>query len=365
LAGRVSEPLMDYRPRDFYHKNQVTFRPGQKAVSINVKEKSVLLESGESIAYDRLLLATGSKPSNPSLPGMEREGVYSFYTLDDAEKIAAAVGEGTKAVVLGAGLTALKAAEALVTLQVETTLVVRSRILRNFLDEGAGNQLALHLQKKGLVLHVGCEPAEIEGNRRATAVRLTDGTRLPCDLVIAAMGIEPNSEVAEGSLVQVNEGIPVDGEMRTNIPEIFAAGDVARGYDLLTGGRRVIPLLPVAYAQGETAGRNMAGENVNYIGMGMNAVSFFGLPVISAGIFEHADEVALQEDKAAPYYRKLFFTGRHLTGFILVNRVDRAGILTWLIREKVDVTPFKSHLLDGTFSLAHLPEEMRKTRLSA
>jgi NAD(P)H-nitrite reductase large subunit len=367
LAGKVEKNRLDYRPQDFYEKNNVLLHLGQRAKSIDTESNEVLLESGETIRYDRLLVATGSKPVNPDLPGTKKANVFSFYTISDIEQIQKYTGKGKKAVVLGAGLTALKAAEALVALGMETTLIVRSRILRNFLDEGAGNLLSAHLQQCGIHMVIGSEPAEVLGEPGSTCLRLKNGKEFPFDLLISAVGIAPDTDVVQGSPVALDQGILTDEGMRTNIPAVFAAGDVAQGYDLLTGRRRVIPLLPVAYAQGETAGRNMSGDNANYSGMGMNAVSFFSLPVISAGRVtpEINDEVHLQTDQANQYYRKLILRDNCLCGFVLVNKIDRAGMLTRLIREKVDVSKFKDSLLNGSYNNAYLPEEMRRAMLSA
>lgn len=367
LAGKVDLAKMAYRPGDFYQAHGVETHLGEKAKSINTLNRNVVLENGENISYDTLLVATGSKPVAPAIPGINKENVFSFHTLDDTRKLQCYLRKGMKGVVLGAGLTALKAAEALADLGIKTTLVVRSRILRNFLDSGAGEILAAHLQEKGLDLVTGCEPAEIPGSTVAESVMLKDGRLLPCDFVISAAGVVPNTDVVMGSGIETDHGILVDSSMRTGAVGVYAAGDVAQGYDLLLGCRRVIPLLPVAYAQGEVAGKNMSGDTISYLGMAMNAVSFFGLPVMSVGLIhdENNADFDLQIDAKKRLYRKLFFRNNHLVGFVLMNEVNRAGILTWLIRERIDVSQFRESLKMGTFNYAHLPEKIRKEKLAA
>ncbi|MCW3489670.1 NAD(P)/FAD-dependent oxidoreductase [Dethiobacter alkaliphilus] len=366
LAGKVDSAGMAYRPPGFYQENKVTTLLGKTAESIDVEGKTVRLSGGKCIAYDRLLVATGSRPSGLDIEGITKKNVFSFYTLDDSRKLQHYIRPEMTAVVLGAGLTALKAAEALVLLGVKTTLVVRSRILRNFLDTKAAEKLTSHLKHCGLHLVCGSEPEAVLGKSAAEAVQLRDGRVLPCDLVISSIGIQPNTEIVRDKL-ETDYGILVDQGMRTSAEHIYAAGDVAQGYDLLAEQRRVIPLLPVAYGQGEVAGRNMAGETAVYTGMGMNAVSFFGLPVISAGQIEanEGEEVSLSQDaEGGKIYRKLVFRENRLTGYVLMDEIDRAGILTWLIREKIDVTSFKESLLAGTFNHAHLPEEVRRKKLA-
>lgn len=366
LAGKVSEENMAYRPLDFYKKNNARALLGHKAVKLDTVRRIVTLSTGDKINYEKLLLATGSRPAMPVIPGLKKPNVFLFYTLDHSLRLREYCRYGMKAVVLGAGLTALKAAEALVSLGVDVTLVVRSKILRNFLDDNAALLIARHLEASGVHLVSGSEPAEISGEPAASRVHLADGRILPCNLVVCATGIEPNTSLAAGTLLKVSEGILVDQGMRTNLPSIFAAGDVAQAYDLLLDKERVIPLLPVAYAQGETAGRNMAGGSAVYAGMSMNAVSFFGLPVISAGIIRenNSEEAHIFLDEEKIIYRKLVFWENRLRGFILVNAIDRAGILTWLIREQVDVSQFKSNLISGCFSYASLPAKLRRQQFA-
>lgn len=367
LSGKVNAEKMVYRPKNFYEENGVTTMFGRKATAIDLDGKAVVLADGSRVSYDTLLIATGSKPVTLNIPGIDHERVFSFYTINDSLKLREFIGDAMKAVVLGAGLTALKAAEALVALGVETTLVVRSRILRNFLDPGATEVLLAHLAESGLILATGSEPVAITEDGADLSVKLSDGRVLTGDFVVSAVGIEPNKGLIAGTGVAAEHGILVDQAMRTNVPDIYAAGDVAQGFDLLTGCKRVIPLLPVAYAQGETAGRNMAGENTAYSGLSMNAVSFFGLPLISAGIIreEDTDEVHLYKSDSGKTYRKLVFRQNRLIGFVLVEQIDRAGILTWLIRESMDTADYKAALINGTFNLACLPAELRKEKFAA
>lgn len=365
LSGNVSAENMKYRPQDFYKKNHVNVLFGTKVTKIDTVNKEVVLSGGGTLAYDNLLIATGSTSTELSIPGITKQNVFQFYTFADSVTLREYIQPGMKGVVLGAGLTALKAAEALVTMGVDTTLVVRSRILRNFLDQGAAAILQKHLLKSGLKLVIGSEPVEIKGAACAETVVLANGSTLPCNFVISAVGILPNTALVAESEVQVDHGILVDEGMRTSVAGVYAAGDVAQGSDLLWGCKRVISLLPVAFAQGEAAGRNMAGGKAFYVGMSMNAVSFFGLPIISAGIIhaKSGHEVHLT-DQPDNRYRKLIFHGEQLIGYVLVEQIDRAGILTWLIREQIDTTPFKQYLLDGSFNYAHLPAGIRQKKLS-
>ncbi|MCR3921729.1 MAG: FAD-dependent oxidoreductase [Firmicutes bacterium] len=366
LSGKVSKERLAYRPDNFYTVNKVMPMLGIKVTRVDSDHKRIYLDDGKQVDYDRLLIATGSRSSEVKIAGMDLQNVFPFYTLTDAQLLQKYLRPHMQAVVLGAGLTALKAAEALVAKKIKTTVVVRSRILRTFLDPAAADMLVAHLRNAGVTLAVGQEVKEVMGKEAAEAVMLADGSTLPCDFVVSAMGIVANKEIVSATSMQVDHGILVDEQLRTSVADVFAAGDVAQGYDCVTGQRRVIPILPVAYAQGEVAGRNMAGDHAAYRGMGMNAVSFLGLPIISAGLLhgEDGDEIHVVEEKASGCYRKLVFRDQRLRGYILVNQVDRAGILTWLIRENVDVSSFKASLIDGTFSYAHLPINVRQRQLS-
>ncbi len=369
LAGKVTADKMIYRDEKFYETNNVQPLLGKRVCEINFEGRKVRLEDGSAVSYDRLLIATGGKPIVPPVAGLDKKGVYSFIKFDDVKAIKSAVAAGKrKAVVIGAGLIGLKAAEALNRLGADVNVVeLANRILPAILDEEAGQMVQGYLEEAGIKFSLNNTVTEVSGDNAVSGVTLKDGTFAECEMLIVAIGVNPNIGLAEGSL-SVNRGILVNEKMETSLPGIYAAGDVSEGFDVVYGTNRVLPLLPNAYLQGETAGRSMAGaETVFDGGLAMNAIGFGDLPMLTAGIVKpdtEEFEVLVDSAPETRTYRKIVLKDNRIMGYILLNKIDRAGILTGLIREKADVTPFKDRLLKYGFGYIDFPESERKSRLS-
>ncbi len=370
LAGKVAEDRMVYRDRNFYENNNVNPLLGVKAEKIDFEGKKVILAGGADAPYDKLLIATGGKPIVPPLEGLNKQGVFSFLKFDDVKEIKKAVSAGSKkAVIIGAGLIGLKAAEALVKIGVEVTVVeLANRVLPAILDEQAAAMVQDYLGKYGMKFKLNNTVARVLGDSAVTGVVLQDGTEIPCEMLVVAIGVQPNTDLVKDTDIRVNRGIVVNEKMETSIPNVYAAGDVAEGFDIVYGASRVLPLLPNAYQQGEAAGRNMAGAETAFAGgLAMNAIGFGDLPMLTAGIIKPDSEEYEVLAKAEPEtasYRKVVLRDGCIVGYICLNRVDRAGIMTGLLKDKIDVTPFKDRLLSYDFGYVDFPEEFRKSRLS-
>lgn len=368
LAGKVNEEDMVYRKKDFYQKNKVKTILGIKAVDIQVDKKQVLLENGEAVGYNKLLIATGGSPFIPPMEGVDKTNVFSFIKLDDVKAIQETVEKGQKAVIIGAGLIGLKAAEGLNQLGIDVTVVeLANRVLSTIMDEEAAAIVQSHLEEKGIKFELNTSADAILGADKASGVSLQNGKRLTTDLVVIAVGVRPNIGPVQDSAIAVNKGIIINEYCRTNISDIYAAGDVAEGYDLVYDQQRLLPILPNAYRQGEVAGQNMAGQSAVFKGgFAMNSIGFFGLPMITAGIIKPEGEdyeVLVKSIPEKKYYKKIVLRDNKVVGFIYLNNVDRAGIITSLISEKVSVKTFKEELLKDDFGYIDLPEELRKSRL--
>ena len=195
---------------------------------------------------------------------------------------------------------------------------------------------------------------------------LHDGERVSCDLVVFAIGVRPNTSlVPEGAGINIERGICVDRHMRTTAEYVYAAGDCVQAYDMLIDACRPIAIWPNAYRQGYIAGCNMAGVARQYGGsFPMNSIEVCGIPTISVGLTDppagEGYEILDRYDRDAPAYKKLVLHHNILVGAIFVGQIDRAGIYTGLIRDRVDVRAFKEHLLSGSFGLISLPKDLRK-----
>lgn len=368
LANTVTEENMSYRDKDFYRKNNVETILGVKAASIDINNKHVILENGDYVLYDKLLIATGGKPFVPPIEGLNKKNIQTFIKLDEAKKLKASIKPGSKAVIIGGGLIGFKAAEGLHALGADVTIVeLADRILSTILDNESASIVIKRLMKDGIKIKTGTTVDKIIGNEYVETVHLKNGEELPVDNLIFAIGVIPNTDVVKNTPVKINRGIVVDKNMKTNIDDIYAAGDVAEGYDMLLKSNRVVPIWPNAYMQGETAGLNMIGiENVNKGIFPMNSIGYKDTYIITAGIINPLDDsyqVMVKTDFDKDLYKKIVLKENKLVGFILINDVDRAGIYTGLIRDSIDVTPFKDYLLKDDFGYVYFPKDFRKSRM--
>jgi len=346
LAGKIGPDRLSLRPAEFYEKSNVTLKLGTTVTAIDTTARTVTTDAGETIGYENLLIATGGIPFTPPIPGADGQGVYNFTNLAHAQTLISKAREIKRAVVIGGGLIGLKAGESLFDRGVEVTILELSpRILSLAFDENAASLAGNRLAEVGLAVRCGVSAKEIQrdsaGNLKG--VHLTDGDFLQTDVVVIAIGVVPHYGLAKASGIEVDRGIKVDDHMRTSAPGVFAAGDVAQARDLLYGDDRVIPIWTNAYNQGFCAGKNMAGDDVRFLGsLAMNSISFYGLPTISVGTVnppgdDGSYEISAVLDEKKKSYRKLVFQNDHLVGYVLVGDIDMAGMYTAFVKFQMPI----------------------------
>jgi NAD(P)H-nitrite reductase large subunit len=369
LGGLITEKRMPYLPEDFYEQHRVNLLLNSEVVAVDSGKKQVTLAGGDAVPYDRLLVATGGDPFIPPIVGLsDKEKVFTFTTWDDAAKLKGLAADIEQVVVIGGGLIGLKAAEGLHLLGKRVTIVeLADRILSAAFDRPAGRIVAKKMKANGIDVITEDTVVRVEGEGSGiSGVTLKSGDFIPCDTVVVAIGVRPAAGFLKGGAVEVNRGIVVDDSMATSVKEIYAAGDVTEARDFFSGTKNPMPIWPDAYIQGDIAGTGMAGGTKSYSGgLAMNSIEFFKVSTISMGITNPSDpaeyEVLTYLDTENYQYRKFVLQGNHLVGAVLVGNVDRAGICAGLIREKVDVTPFKDRLLAPDFGFIHLTKEIRST----
>lgn len=369
LGGTITEKRMAYLPEDFYEKNRVNLLLGSEVVGVDSDKKRVKLAAGDTVPFDKLLIATGGDPFVPPIEGMSgKEKVFTFTTWDDAAKLKGLAYDIQRVVVIGGGLIGLKAAEGLYQLEKKVTIVeLADRILSAAFDRTAGRIVAKKMKANGIDVITEDTVVRIEGEGAAiSGVTLKSGDFIPCDTVIVAIGVRPAAGFLKGSKVVVNRGIVVDDRMETSAKGIYAAGDVTEARDFFTSSKNPMPIWPDAYIQGDVAGVSMAGKDKGYAGgLAMNSIELFKVPTISMGITNPSDEkefeILTYQDQENYQYRKIVLKDNLLMGAVLVGAVDRAGIFAGLIREKIDVAPFKDKLLAVDFGFIHLTKEIRST----
>ena len=372
LGKKVEASAMPFRSAEFFKKNNVTLKIGKKAVKVDTKGKSVEIEGGEKVAYDKLLLATGGKPFIPPIAGSDAQGVFNFTTLADANNIKDYIAKNkvTNAVVLGGGLIGLKATEALMALEVSVTVVeLADRVLSATFDKKASRIIENALRKSNCeVLTEDTIEKIVATDGKVSGVDLKSKMTVEAQMVIVAIGVRANIDLANDTPIKTNRGIVVNDFMETSVKDVFAAGDAAESEGW------VIAILPIAAKHGKVAGHNMAVKNkMDYTqhtgGIPMNAVGLAGVPTISVGLTDPKENVKDYEilEKYKPkenLYKKLILKDNVLVGTIFVGDINRAGIFTGMILEKLDVTPFKDQLMKDSFGLISLPKNYRKHKVS-
>ena len=340
LYGKTDEQRMKYRPDSFYEENRVTAVLGKSVVRIDKDNKKVELDDGQIVAYDKLLVATGSKPFVPPMKGLDSvEKQFTFMTLNDAKALEAALFPSASVLVVGAGLIGLKCVEGIRDKVASVTVVdMADRILPSILDAEGSALVQKSIEQKGVKFILSNSVKEFKGN---TAF-LTNDDILNFDIVVVAVGVRPNAELVKEIGGDVNRGIITDERCHTSIPDIYAAGDCTESYDITVNQHRILALLPNAYMQGESAGYDMVGASKPYDkAIPMNAIGFFGYHIITAGSYDGEAYVSADGDS----YKKLVVKDGVLKGYILIGDVRRAGIYTKLIREQVPLDTIDFELI--------------------
>jgi NAD(P)H-nitrite reductase large subunit len=367
VAGEIENKGMYYRPQSYYRSMHIEFHKGVRVDSISVSRKFLTTAEKDKIKWRKLLLATGFTSFIPPIEGLEEVNYITFTSWDDAKRMLKLTAKPVRALVVGAGLIGMKAAEALHARGASVTVVEKmDRVLPLALDEKASDMVAERCGGADIEVVTGLSLARLEsrGGNKVKAF-LEDGSETDYDLLVMAVGVRPRVELAEKAGLPCERGIEVDEYQRTTRENIFAAGDAVKAMDVVMGEAAVNALWPVAALQGKYAGRNMAGEKSPYPGCNsMNAVEFFGLPVLSAGIVNPPDdgyqEITRLDDGD---YRKVVLRGDIIVGMLMAGKVERAGILTSLIQEKANVRRVKNFLLEEGFGHINFPRAVRQGRI--
>ena len=367
LSKQRSFSEMVFRPDDFYTQNRINLISNKRVVELDLENHSARLDDDENIFWDKLLLATGGKPIIPAISGIDNNGVFTFTSIDDAEKIDGFVPQSHSAVVIGGGLIGMSVTEALTQRGLDVTVIeMKDRILNTILDKTASGIAENILKQANVTIHTEHTVTAIQGNGQVHSVILDNKDEIAADMVIMAIGVSPRADLAINTGIFVNRGIVVNRHMQTNYPNVYACGDVAEAYDFIHEDSRVIPIWPGAYIGGRIAGNNMSNGNSEYPGVtSMNSLNYFGMDIVSAGIvnppLEDGYEVLSKTGDNA--YKKLVLNKNRIVGMIFTGDIEKSGIIFSLMREGVDISSFRYSLIEDDFGLAKLPAYMWKKRL--
>jgi apoptosis-inducing factor 3 len=296
LAGNAPEDWIPLRPDSYYAENGIELRRKAKVTDIDVRARKVALADGDSVPYDRLLLATGAEPVHLAIPGADLPHVRVLRSLADCRAIIALAAKSRQVVVLGASFIGLEVAAALRARKLEVHVVApEKRPMERILGPQIGDFVrALH-EQHGVVFHLEETASAIEGNQ----VMLKSGRTLDADLVVAGIGVRPRTQLAEKAGLALDRGVVVDAYLTTSVPEIFAAGDIARWPDPHCGENIRVEHWVVAERQGQTAALNMVGARQPYAAVPFFWSQHYDVPINYVGHAEQWDDLELDGDIAA------------------------------------------------------------------
>jgi NADPH-dependent 2,4-dienoyl-CoA reductase/sulfur reductase-like enzyme len=349
LIGNIDEPGTYLRKDPKHFETHRIRTVTGRVTSVDTVAHRVLLSDGQAFAYDRLLIATGSSPVKPPIPGLDSPFVHPCWTLHDARNILQLARPGARVLQMGAGFIGCIILEALAQREVALTVVeMGDRMVPRMMGPGAGNMIKDWCQKKGITVYTstrveGLEPA---ANIRA---RFSNGRTEEFDLVIQATGVRPNIGFLAGSPIKALQGILTDERMQTTVPGVYAAGDCAEAFDPITKQTIVSAIQPNAVDQGHVAAINMAGgDSIATVVTQINVLDTLGLVSTSFGQWQGVPggEHAELNDTAGFKYLRLEFDRDVLIGANSLGMTDHVGVLRGLVEGGVKLGPWKDRLLE-------------------
>jgi NAD(P)H-nitrite reductase large subunit len=317
--------------------------------AVDTKSLSLKMEKGGQLSFDKLLIATGSHPVRPPIPGMDLEGVHSCWTLEDGRNIAAKANKGSDVVLMGAGFIGCIVLEALASRGINLTVIeMEDRMVPRMMDQTAGNLIKKWCIEKGVNVHTSTRIESISEAGKALKVKLDSGETLDADVVISATGVRSNIQFLEGSGIETEFGVLVNEHLQTSHADIYAAGDVCQGKDFSTGEYTVQAIQPTAADHGRIAAMNMCGKNIKHQGcINMNVLDTLGLISSSYGLWmgtDGGDSVKLTDEDRYRYL-SLQFEDDVLVGAQALGLIQHVGVLRGLIQGKLKLGKWKDRLM--------------------
>lgn len=349
LAGDVSESEIALKPANWFEANGLRTISGATIAAIDRHARRLSLADGSSLDYDRLVIATGSDAIRLPIPGRDLKGVVTFRDLADVARIRAAMTSGAQAVVIGGGLLGLEAAYGLAKAGVRTSVIhLMDRLMERQLDAEAANLLREDIAARGVAFHLSAQTKAIHGDAHVEAVELADGTLIPADLVVMAVGIRPNAALARDAGLATQRGVVVDDRLATSDPNIFALGECAEHRGVAYG------LVEPAYEQARILAAHLSGERAAYSGsVTATNLKVHGVDLFSAGDFlgGAGTQAIVLRDRGLKTYRKLVLATESgvttLKGCVLYGDTQDALWYADLIRQGAAIDAMRPRLAFG------------------
>jgi nitrite reductase (NADH) large subunit len=345
LAGEVASSEIELKPQGWWRDRGITLRYGCRATAIDAKARILTLADGQSLAFSKLVFATGSQPIRPALPGMALPGVITFRDITDIWTIWHRAGSGDRVVVIGGGLLGLEAAYGLAKAGARVTVLhLMDRLMERQLDARAARMLKRAVEAMGIEVLLNADTAEIAGHGRVEGVVLKDGRTIEADAVVVAIGIRPSAELARTAGIAVKRGIVVDDALETDVSGIHAIGECAEHRGVCYG------LVEPAHEQARVLAERLSGRDARYAGSVLSTnLKVSGVNVFSAGDFlrsEDTDEIVLS-DPSIGLYKKLVIADGRLAGAVLFGDTAEGLWYLELIRSGAGIEAMRDDLAFG------------------
>ncbi|MGB1011495.1 MAG: NAD(P)/FAD-dependent oxidoreductase, partial [Thiolinea sp.] len=350
LIGDIQEEGTHLRKTEGHFADQQIELVQKRAISVSATRHQVTLDDGQTLSYDKLLLATGSTPMRPPIEGMDLPGVTNCWTLADARRIIAGAAPGDKVVLMGAGFIGCIILEALARRGVDLTVVeMENRMVPRMMDEKSGTLLKQWCENKGVTVLTSTRVNAVSaGQGDKLVIELNGREPMTVDLLISATGVRPNIDLVDG-VVDTEHGILVNEYLQSSNPNIFAAGDVAEGKDFSTGGYSVQAIQPTAVEHGFLAATNMSegAESLHRGSVNMNVLDTMGLISTSFGLWEGAEggDSTTLDDPGRFKYVNLQFADDVLVGANTLGMTQHVGVLRGLIQNQTPLGKWKAKLM--------------------
>ncbi|MBI4286434.1 MAG: NAD(P)/FAD-dependent oxidoreductase [Chloroflexi bacterium] len=349
IAGRAAESEVALRDAGYFDRMKANLVKGKEVVSLAPEKKEVTYNDGQSEKYDSLLLACGAHPVRLPIKGLDKASFLGLHTLADCRRLLRELNTRKEVAIYGAGFVASELAVALLERGCPVKLIVRSWVLRRYFDRDVAAIIENMLVAHGAQVLSGQEIAEVKKSNGKLVLLLSGGGSVTADILINAVGVEPNTTFIKEAGIKVNRGVLVDRQMKTSADGVYAAGDVSEAPEFLSGEAGPNPILPSAIEQGRVAGANMAGKTTSYEGwIPTNIYNFFGKVSFSAGLAmpsNGAYQVLMDKKEASQEVRKLVFQDGRLVGAMFLGVDVLPGVIYYLIKHQVDVGADKELLL--------------------
>lgn len=341
ISGDITEEQLLAKKEDWYRDQKITLKLKTRVVGADAQKKVVVTEDKEELAYDRLLIATGSHSFIPPIKGSEKKGVFALRDVQDARDISAFAKNIEEVILIGGGLLGLEAGNALRKLGKKVMVVeFFPRLLPRQLDVDGAERLQKILEEMGFSFRLGAKTQEITGDDKASGALLEGGETLSGQMVVISAGVRPNLELAEPLGLKTDKGVVVDEYLRTNQPDIYAAGDVAEFEGMPYG------IWPAAMEQGKIVGINMAGGQATYDGTTMAAkLKVVGIDLASAGNIDAENEFESKVTTDKDQYKKIVLENNQIIGCIMLGDTKGFNEITKMMSEKRNVSQIKDQIL--------------------